>query len=82
MNPAIRFCNDMEQSSCQAAKRQDRAGRGLKGRKSRMLRMLWSEVTEILRRARNPLHILVTVESHRQSGVALDSMLEAATEAA
>ena len=47
-----------------------------------MLRMLWSEVTEILRRARNPLHILVTVESHRQSGVALDSMLEAATEAA
>ncbi len=79
MNPAIRFCNDMEQSSCQAAKRQDRAGRGLKGRKSRML---WSEVTEILRRARNPLHILVTVESHRQSGVALDSMLEAATEAA
>lgn len=44
--------------------------------------MLWSEVTEILRRARNPLHILVTVESHRQSGVALDSMLEAATEAA
>lgn len=44
--------------------------------------MLWSEVTEILRRARNPLHILMAVESNGQSGAALDSMLEAATEAA